>query len=89
MRYELLPETIARLERYDCPRRNFLRTLDSLKQPGEGTPGSSPEGLRAIKAAHALWGELAKVNAISEEGKQRAIAVMQERLLSLSVDSQS
>jgi hypothetical protein len=125
MRYELLPETIARLERYaaeemicmrwwdhcqqdgivnptgwyashvppgDCPcaRCKFLRTLDSLKRPAEETLGPSPEGLRAIKAAHALWDELAKViplNAISEQGKLRAIEVMQERLLSFSVDS--
>jgi hypothetical protein len=76
----------------NCPRYKFLRTLDSLKQPGEETPGPSPEGLRAITAAHGLWAELAKfipLKAISEEGKQRAMAVMQERFLSFSVDSQS
>jgi len=50
-----------------------------------------PARLRVITAAHGLWAELAKViplNAMSEEGKQRAIAVMQERFLSFSVHSQ-
>ena len=72
------------------PRCNFLRTLESLKQPAEETPSPSPEGVRAIKAAHALWDELAKViplSAISEHGKLKAIVVMQERLLSFSADS--
>jgi hypothetical protein len=118
MRYELLPETIARLERYaaeemicmswmtrckqrgivnptwwyashippgNCQRARckFLRTLDSLKQPAEETLGPSPEGVRAIKAAHALCDELAQVvprlNAISEHRKLKAIARRGER----------
>lgn len=68
----------------------FCVRWSSLKQPAEETPSPSPEGVRAIKAAHALWDELAKViplSAISEHGKLKAIVVMQERLLSFSADS--
>ena len=74
-----------------CPPCKFLRTLDSLKQPAEQTLGPNREGVRAIKAAHALWDELAKIilvlNAISEHGNLKAIVVVQERLLLFSVDS--
>jgi len=57
----------------NCPRYKFLRTLDSLKQLGEETPGPSPEGLRAITAAHGLWAELAKfipLKASHQRGRQ-------------------
>ena len=50
----------------------------------------SPEGLRAIKVADALWDELVRfipLGTISQEEKLKAIMLVQERLLSSSVDS--
>src|SRR5215469_168966 len=45
-----------------CPRCTFLRTLDSLKQPGDDPPGPSSEGLRAIMAAHGHFGRIGQVH---------------------------
>ena len=91
LRYELLPVTIARLER--CAAEEMIckswvtRSKEDGVVTGEETLGPSPEGLRAITTAHGLCAELAKfipLKAISEEGKQRAIAVMQERFFRLA-----